>query len=513
MTATTIHYQGFSSLQQLALEDKDRDERNKSQFVDVILDELITASMGDNISAGSHSELASMVSHTDIVIPPTSVLGESILDGALVPAEQEAPSKFATFGAVDDDKAERSFVQDEKLVLANAFSSGVNLLKTFIGAGIISLPLALASFGLLTGIILLVIAGFTALLGLYFYIYAAVQVGGRNVTPQSFASISWPFLGYLLSISIFFKNIGVGLAYLLLIGNIMSTLMQGFLGGSGFWTNPRIWISTFMVAIIGPLSFLRRLDHLKYSSSLGLVSVAYLLGLSIFHFFAIGISPSSAAVIRLFAPFSMKALSRFGIFVFAFTCHQNILPIYNETRRNSIKELMYLCAVCVAISLAIYVSYGTFSYLCYADVLINGSMFSYYPQDEIPFQIARVLFTLLLAFSYPLQVVPFRMASNFLFRGGKKETILSHVLFTSFILGFTFSISMFLPDLSNVLSLVGSMTSSVICYIVPSLFYLSITSGRPFWAAKRHWACLLLLFGMLVFLCCTSMSIMNFITN
>ena len=511
MPITAINYPNFSSLQKLLVEDKNDNKKNGDQLVDIVLDELANTSIGDVLSNGSHSELAPINSHPNIVIPPTSVLGENLLDGGPLSAETDFPQKISISGAIDDDKSEVAMTQDEKLVLSNVFSSGANLLKTFIGAGIISLPLAMASFGVLAGVILLVVAGFSALLGLYFYIYCAAQIGGRRVTPKSLSSITWPFLGYLLSFCIFVKNIGVGLAYLLLIGNIMSTLMQGFLGERGFWTDARLWISAFMVLIIGPLSFLRRLDHLKYSSTLGLISVAYLLGLSIFHFFSMEISPQTAAAIKLFAPFSMKALSRFGIFVFAFTCHQNILPIYNETRRNSLKELMYLCATCVTISLAVYVTYGTFSYLCYADVLVSGSMFSYYPQNQISFQAARILFALLLAFSYPLQVVPFRMASNFLFMRGKKETILFHALSTSFMLFLTFGVSMFLPDLSNVLSLVGSMTSSVICYIVPSLFYLSITSIYPFWAARKYLAYGLLLFGVSVFLCCTAMSIMNFI--
>lgn len=173
---------------------------------------------------------------------------------------------------------------------------------------------------------------------------------------------------------------------------------------------------------------------------------------------------------------------------------------------------MTLCATCVGLSLAIYLTFGTFSYLCYADVLSGGSMFSYYPQTEIVFQIARILFAFLLAFSYPLQVVPFRMATQRMLSCiGSSSTFKSYLFPTIFLLSFTFGVSMFLPDLSNVLSLVGSMTSSVICYIVPSLYYLSLRRKEPFWESRKYWAFILLIFGVFVFITCTSMSIMNFI--
>lgn len=312
-------YPILSQLESSSLYDEQEDikkiEVNNSQVVDIIMDSLSESKLvGEIYSGGMSSDMLLHSNEIEENIVPSKIFsnshsfkhGDTSLD-----IEKPPSLNYEELGS-------------NQLVLANVFSSGVNLLKTFIGAGIISLPLAMVSFGLLTGIILMTIAAGASLIGLYFYIYCANRIGGRQVTPHSLAIVTLPSLGHLLSICVALKSIGVGLTYLLLIGNIMSTMMQGFISGPSIWTNTRLWIGLFMVFLVGPLSFLKKMDHLKYSSTLGLVSVVYLTILSIVHFVSMGITPSSKAAILLFAPFSMKALSRFGIFIFAFTCHQNV---------------------------------------------------------------------------------------------------------------------------------------------------------------------------------------------
>lgn len=76
--------------------------------------------------------------------------------------------------------------------------------------------------------------------------------------------------------------------------------------------------------IVIPLSFLRRLDSLKYTSVVALISLAYLIILVIAHFIK-GDTKQNRGVIRVVRPESAVAvLSSFPITVFAYTCHQNV---------------------------------------------------------------------------------------------------------------------------------------------------------------------------------------------
>ena len=76
--------------------------------------------------------------------------------------------------------------------------------------------------------------------------------------------------------------------------------------------------------IVIPLSFLRRLDSLKYTSVVALISVAYLVILVVAHFIK-GDTKQDRGVIRVLRPESAVAvLSSFPVIVFAYTCHQNV---------------------------------------------------------------------------------------------------------------------------------------------------------------------------------------------
>jgi amino acid permease len=76
--------------------------------------------------------------------------------------------------------------------------------------------------------------------------------------------------------------------------------------------------------IVIPLSYLRRLDSLKYTSIAALVSMAYLVVLVVYHFIQ-GDTMEDRGPIRVghwAGP--VPTLSSLPVIVFAFTCHQNV---------------------------------------------------------------------------------------------------------------------------------------------------------------------------------------------
>ena len=76
--------------------------------------------------------------------------------------------------------------------------------------------------------------------------------------------------------------------------------------------------------VIIPLSFLRRLDSLKYTSIIALSSIGYLVILILAHFIK-GDTASQRGPIR---PVEwagpIAVLASFPVMVFAYTCHQNV---------------------------------------------------------------------------------------------------------------------------------------------------------------------------------------------
>lgn len=85
------------------------------------------------------------------------------------------------------------------------------------------------------------------------------------------------------------------------------------------------WLIGFLFRLIViPLSFLRRLDSLKYTSVIALISIGYLVILVFAHFVK-GDTMTDRGAVRVVQPQSTVAiLSSLPVIVFAFTCHQNV---------------------------------------------------------------------------------------------------------------------------------------------------------------------------------------------
>ena len=82
-----------------------------------------------------------------------------------------------------------------------------------------------------------------------------------------------------------------------------------------------IWLDRLVII---PLSFLRRLDSLKYTSMVALVSIGYLIILVLAHFFK-GDTKADRGEIRVIRWGGLiPTLSSFPVIVFAYTCHQNV---------------------------------------------------------------------------------------------------------------------------------------------------------------------------------------------
>lgn len=76
-----------------------------------------------------------------------------------------------------------------------------------------------------------------------------------------------------------------------------------------------------------PLSFLRRLDSLKYTSVIALVSIAYLVVLVVYHFASGDTMAARGAVHVVRWQGAILTLSSFPVIVFAYTCHQNVCSL------------------------------------------------------------------------------------------------------------------------------------------------------------------------------------------
>ncbi len=198
------------------------------------------------------------------------------------------------------------------------------------------MPLAMSHMGVVLGVIIILWSGVTSAFGLYLQSRCARYLDRGT---SSFFALSRSRIPTPLSSSMPPSPSSVSASassYLIIIGDLMPGVMRGFNSRADevpFLVDRHFWITAFMLAII-PLAFLRRLDSLKYTSVVALVSIGYLIILVIYHFASD--SPAERGEVRIIGwagPVAM--LSSLPVVIFAYTCHQNVSPLLSTSRHVS----------------------------------------------------------------------------------------------------------------------------------------------------------------------------------
>lgn len=187
------------------------------------------------------------------------------------------------------------------------------------------MPFVLSRMGIMLGVILVLWSGVTAAFGLYLQARCARYLDRGTASFFALSQITYPNAAVIFDAAIAIKCFGVGVSYMIIIGDLMPGVMEGITSHASqfpYLLSRHFWITAFMLLVI-PLSFLRRLDSLKYTSIVALVSIGYLIVLVVYHFAADPhASPEDIRVIEWAGP--IETLSTLPVVVFAYTCHQNV---------------------------------------------------------------------------------------------------------------------------------------------------------------------------------------------
>ncbi|KAI9748426.1 MAG: hypothetical protein M1815_003251 [Lichina confinis] len=295
-------------------------------------------------------------------------------------------------------------------------SSVVNLVNTIIGAGVLAMPLALSHMGILLGSSVIIWAGLTAGFGLYLQTRCARYLERGTASFFALSQLTYPNAAVIFDAAIAIKCFGVGVSYLIIIGDLMPGVVEAFGPYSetyDFLYDRRFWITAFMFVII-PLCYLRRLDSLRYTSFIALVAIGYLVILVLAHLIK-GDVPRTSEPIRVIRWAGvLPTLSSFPVTVFAYTCHQNMFPILNELKVNSHARTTGVVAASIGSACSVYLLVAIAGYLTFGDS-VAGNIVSMYPPSTAS-TISKGAIVVFFMLSYPLQIHPCRASVDAVLR-------------------------------------------------------------------------------------------------
>ncbi|KAL9181592.1 hypothetical protein ACHAXT_010397 [Thalassiosira profunda] len=302
---------------------------------------------------------------------------------------------------------------------ATIWSGVVNLSNTIVGAGMLGLPGAFGGTGWLSGIVLLVVAAAFSAHGLVLLSKAAC-ISGRPSSFYSVAMASVPRYTILIDAAVALKCFGVATGYLITISDSMVNALDHILLTGYPEQDERFFVSLLLsrhvwvlgaLVLVLPFSFYRTLDELKKASALALVFVFMLVGMIVSY--ANGVADPCAGREENVCRGEMEPYTSFGstlsnlpIFVFAFTCHQNIFPIVNELDALCQRRLNIVICCSIGFALTVFAVVALEGYKTYGS-LVRGDILLNYPENQ-QVTFLRICIAFMLALHYPLQLDPSR---------------------------------------------------------------------------------------------------------
>jgi len=392
----------------------------------------------------------------------------------------------------------------------------------------------MASAGIIPGIITCLFCGCISAFALYLLSLCATKTQHRRSSFYAVAQLTYPKAAVFFDAAIAIKCLGVSISYLIIIKGLMPNvaasiyhdLISPKMDPPAWALNGSNWLLIFLL-VLAPLCFLRQLNSLRHTSYIGLFAVIYLVTIVITCYFRPIDDMPTRGEIRL-VHFTPNFVSTFPVQVFAFTCAQNLFPLYNEVRSNTQPRMNIIIGGSIGSAIITYEIVAIFGYLTFGDK-VTANIIAMYPSFSLFIAIGQLAIVILVLFSYPLQVHPCRNCLDKVFHldpvqekrmvVDEDESIadnahtesemstLKHSLLTTTIVTLGFATAFVVDDLRLVLSFVGSTGSTTISFILPGLLYWKLSRGDSSVRWLNRAALVLAIYGICVCVFCLGFNV------
>jgi len=432
--------------------------------------------------------------------------------------------------------------QEPSKASAGFAMSVFNLMNAILGSGILGLAYAMANLGIVLFLILTVLVSLLALYAIHLLLDLCNQTDVKAYEKLGFAAFGKP--GRIVTACcILLQNIGAMSSYLFIVKyelpNVLMTLV-GVTENDGSWYfNGNILVIFVTLTIIIPLASLKNIGFLGYTSGFSISCMLFFTGVIIAKKFTVpcplfdqalfehhdNITNSTTEMLShaatevyhntttmtsngnehmveeaqelydTFGPQECKAnlvglSDRWAYSIptmtFSFVCHTAVLPIYAELKQPSPARMQAVSNTSVSICLILYVTSALFGYLTFfnwmeAEMLL---MYSYVDSTDIMTLIVRLTVLVAVVLTVPLTHFPARKAFTFLIFPDQPFTWAKHLGIMAFLMTFINTLVIFVPSIREVFGIIGATASTMLVFILPSVFYLKLDK-RPLTAPKK----------------------------
>uniref|UniRef100_A0A8C5HAV1 Sodium-coupled neutral amino acid symporter 2 n=1 Tax=Gouania willdenowi TaxID=441366 RepID=A0A8C5HAV1_GOUWI len=376
-----------------------------------------------------------------------------------------------------------------------------NLGNAIMGSGILGLSYAMANTGIILFIFLLVAVAIFSLYSVHLLLKTANEGGALVYEQLGYKAFGIP--GKLAaSCSITMQNIGAMSSYLYIVKYEFPLVIQAFTGANDEWyTNGNYLVLLVSLFIILPLSLLRNLGYLGYTSGLSLLCMVFFLIVVIIKKFQIPCPlPDDLDAVNetLSKPkyfvFNSQTVYAVPILTFAFVCHPAILPMYEELK----EKMQGVANVSFLAMFIMYLLAALFGYLTFhlgPELLHTYSRFY---KSDVLLLIVRLAVLTAVTLTVPVVLFPIRTSINHLLCPAKGFSWIRHCIITFVLLASTNALVIFVPTIRDIFGFIGASAAAMLIFILPSAFYIKLVEKESMKSVQKIGATIFLICGIIV---------------
>lgn len=306
---------------------------------------------------------------------------------------------------------------------ASLGSSIVNLVKSTLGAGVLSVPFAFGQTGWLFGVVVICLCGAIQAFALHLLSLSVLQASSQSqeVSFNSLARTAFtgnPAANAFVSLSVIALTFGTSVAYFIIIGDLIPEVFEYLGVRTSPWNSRSFWMSLIGWCIELPLVSLSKLDSLKFSSVIGTFGLVYIvIVICLFAAGTIDVTPPEQDV-SLFAPPGSEYTTPAGMFgavsicICAFGCAANIPAAVVELRQNTLRRVNTMIISVTMICATILAMVGVFGSRVFG-ASVEGNSLKSFPNEPntaggLVSVFARVAVVINVMGSIPLRLHPLR---------------------------------------------------------------------------------------------------------
>ncbi|GET91048.1 amino acid permease-like protein [Leishmania tarentolae] len=350
-------------------------------------------------------------------------------------------------------------------------SSGFSMASTSIGAGILGLPAAFHSVGILMATFYLVLITAETVYSMRLLVQISEKTGLRSFEEMA-KHLLHPHANIFVAIIRTLHILGGSVAYVVTIGDLLKPILSSSASTPPFLLTSvglKLLTTGLWLVFMFPLVLPRRINSLRYVSAFGILFILYLAFVVITHSAMNGMRASPRPTTQLINTGNM-AIEGLGVFIFSYMCQINCLEVALEMRPRSVGRFTACAAVSMTICGILYYATGLFGYLDFGE--IQGSVLLHYnPLEEPHVFVSYVGVFIKICASFGLLNNACRSAL-FPLIGWDPYTVVywKYLIGASSLAVFVLILGLFVPNVNMVFGFTGGVCGGFVGFILPALF-------------------------------------------